>query len=65
MQVVGQHHPCINEKRPLRLCDPHRVAQRVELAHELHNDGYDRIRGDYPEAAQANVAMEEDNAVAV
>ncbi|MEN0109604.1 MAG: Fe-S cluster assembly ATPase SufC [Planctomycetota bacterium] len=37
----------------------------VELAHELHNDGYDRIRADYPDAAEANVAMEEDNAVAV
>ncbi|QDT69396.1 Vegetative protein 296 [Planctomycetes bacterium MalM25] len=37
----------------------------VELAHELHNEGYDRIRADYPEAAQLNQQMQEDDAVAV
>lgn len=38
----------------------------VELAHELHNDGYDRIRADYPEAAKLNKEMAEDEeAVAV
>ena len=37
----------------------------VELAHELHNEGYDRIRADYPEAAQLNKEMQEDDAVAV
>lgn len=37
----------------------------VELAHELHNEGYDRIRSDYPEAAQLNQQMQEDEAVAV
>lgn len=37
----------------------------VELAHELHNEGYDRIRSDYPEAAQLNQEMQEDEAVAV
>lgn len=32
----------------------------VELAKELHNEGYDRIRADHPEAAQLNVAMQEE-----
>jgi Fe-S cluster assembly ATP-binding protein len=29
----------------------------VELANELHTQGYDRIRRDYPEAAEENLAM--------
>jgi Fe-S cluster assembly ATP-binding protein len=37
----------------------------VELAHELHNDGYDRIRAAYPEAAQLNRQMAKEEAVAV
>lgn len=37
----------------------------VELAHELHENGYDRIRADHPDAAQLNTAMQEDDAVGV
>ena len=37
----------------------------AELAKELYTDGYDRIRAAYPEAAQANTAMEEGEAVTV
>lgn len=37
----------------------------VELAKELHENGYDRIRADHPEAAKLNVEMQEDDAVAV
>ncbi|MEO1498450.1 MAG: Fe-S cluster assembly ATPase SufC [Planctomycetota bacterium] len=37
----------------------------VELAHELHENGYDRIREMYPEAAKANTQMQEEDAVAV
>ena len=39
----------------------------VDLAHEVHNQGYERIRHDYPQAAAANQAMagqEEAQAVA-
>ncbi len=35
----------------------------VELAKELHNDGYDRIRAAYPEAARLNREMAEEEAV--
>jgi Fe-S cluster assembly ATP-binding protein len=35
----------------------------VELAKELHNDGYDRIRAAYPEAAKLNSQMAEEVAV--
>ncbi|TWT99708.1 hypothetical protein Pla108_06510 [Botrimarina colliarenosi] len=37
----------------------------VELAKELHNDGYDRIRAAYPEAAKLNSEMAEEDAVTV
>ena len=37
----------------------------AELAKELYTDGYDRIRAAYPEAAQLNSEMQEDEAVAV
>lgn len=37
----------------------------VELAHELHDQGYDRIRADYPEAAELNVQMQDDEAGAL
>ncbi|TWT42965.1 Fe-S cluster assembly ATPase SufC [Botrimarina hoheduenensis] len=37
----------------------------VELAHELHANGYDRIRKNYPEAAKANSQMQEEEAVSV
>jgi Fe-S cluster assembly ATP-binding protein len=37
----------------------------VELANELHTNGYERIRGDYPGADADNQAMTEDEAVAV
>ncbi len=37
----------------------------VDLAHELHDQGYDRIRADYPDAAKLNVEMEENDTVAV
>lgn len=33
-------------------------AGGVELAHELHTQGYDRLRRTYPEAAAANTAMQ-------
>ena len=31
----------------------------IELAHELHERGYERIRGEYPEAAAENLEMTE------
>lgn len=37
----------------------------VELAKELHSEGYDRIRADYPQADQLNREMQEDGTVAV
>lgn len=37
----------------------------VELAKELHQNGYDRIRADHPDAAQLNTAMQEEDAVGV
>lgn len=37
----------------------------VELAKELHNDGYDRIRAAYPDAAKLNSQMAEEVAVSV
>lgn len=36
-----------------------------ELAHELHENGYDRIRSTYPEAAKLETEMQEDEAAAV
>jgi len=38
---------------------------RVELANELHTNGYERIRGDYPDADADNQAMTEDETAAV
>ncbi|MEQ8847800.1 Fe-S cluster assembly ATPase SufC [Botrimarina sp.] len=37
----------------------------VELAHELHQNGYDRIRADHPEADKLNKQMADKEAVAV
>ena len=37
----------------------------ADLARELHKSGYDRIRASYPEAAQANSAMQQEDAIAV
>jgi len=37
----------------------------VELANELHTNGYERIRGDYPDADADNQAMTEDETAAV
>jgi Fe-S cluster assembly ATP-binding protein len=34
----------------------------AELAHELHSEGYDRIRADHPEAAKAEEEMAKENA---